>query len=151
MSDARTYPVMFTPPTTDERGTPEGADLIRAILAEEVQHDGYSYASFGPVTRANLERIAAELDAARDSGWIAVTPETMPKAGSAVLATYLNALRKPRVVRAAFFTPEIIAEEWEEPEGPPGWYEVTDSAEECWPVAGTVTDWQPVPPPPVLP
>lgn len=82
------------------------------------------------------------------SEWIPVSPETLPKPGSKVLATYVNGLGKRRVAAAAFFTPEIIAEEWEESDAVPGWYEVTDSAEECWPLECSVTHWQPLPAPP---
>lgn len=60
---AKTYPVMFTQPGDNDQGTPRGADLLRAILALPVEADGYSYASLGPETRAELDRLSSLLAA----------------------------------------------------------------------------------------
>ena len=60
----KTYSVMFTPPATDERGTPKGMDLVQAIADEPVQVDGYSYVSIGPATRSNLAQIPDRFKAA---------------------------------------------------------------------------------------
>lgn len=62
LADERlTYPVHFTKPGDNDQGAPRGAELIASLLALPVQRDGYSYAAFGPETRAEMERIRASL------------------------------------------------------------------------------------------
>ena len=64
-TDTKEYPVMFTPPGTDEGGTPESVELLEAILALEINDDGYMYASFGPKSQENLRRLIQEIKGLR--------------------------------------------------------------------------------------
>lgn len=62
MNKNKTYAVNFAEPGTDELGTPQGADLIRAILGQPLNDDGYLYAAFGPQTRNHLRSILGVLE-----------------------------------------------------------------------------------------
>lgn len=106
--------------------------------------------------------MARQAEAAERARWIAVTPETMPKPGNYVLAHFLNAHSKPRVVRAMYATEKVLHASEDAPEdcfdeesgeywAPPGWYEVNDNDETIWLITETVTHWCPLPAPPVLP
>ncbi len=55
-SIGQTYAVAFTPPGDNRSGAPPTlAELLASIAALEVRADGYSYAAFGPKTRAVIE------------------------------------------------------------------------------------------------
>ena len=62
MNENKTYAVNFTEPGTDELGTPQGADLIRTILGQPLNDDGYLYAAFGLQTRNHLRSILGVLE-----------------------------------------------------------------------------------------
>lgn len=115
-----------------------------------------------PFPEGTAAEALATLDASApsdaDSGWIAVTPETMPKEGQNVLVCYLSRYNgKPHVIRAMWATSEMQDswdwEDWEPDDGDrrDGWFETADNADECWRISETVTHWCPLPSPPVQP
>lgn len=116
----------------------------------------------GPIARAAFDCTATE--AACGSGWIAVTPETMPKSNVPVLAFYRNALGNGRIVRAQwaarFTLPQDQDTDWYEykdeddadggtPFCPEGWYETNEYEDVHWRITDGVTHWQALPSPPV--
>jgi hypothetical protein len=74
-----------------------------------------------------------------------------PKNGDLLLLGYYNVAGKWRTVRGQYFTQDQIDGEWDESEsGEPGWYEVSENAEDspnCWPIEPS--HWMPMPSPPV--
>jgi hypothetical protein len=75
--------------------------------------------------------------------------ETAPKDGRALLLGHFNSHGKWRTVRGEWCSEAAIAEGWEDPEAPEGWYETSvesDDVPNCW--WTEPTHWQPLPPPP---
>ena len=92
------------------------------------------------------------------SEWIAVTVETMPKAGRFVLAHFRNRAGLSRVVRAMYATEKMLEADDDAPDewydegsdqywAPAGWYEVNYGDERIMRIPDP-THWQPLPLPP---
>jgi len=81
-------------------------------------------------------------------GWQPI--ETAPKDGRTLLLGYHNRSGKWRTVRGQWYSNEMIAMDWEEPDdGEEGWYETAveaDGPPDCWSI--TPTHWMPLPAPP---
>jgi hypothetical protein len=78
--------------------------------------------------------------------------ETASQDGRWLLLGYRNVAGKWRTVTGQYFTRTQIDDEWDEPEsGEPGWYEVSENAEDapnCWPIEPS--HWMFMPSPPVV-
>lgn len=76
--------------------------------------------------------------------------ETAPKDGRTLLLGYFNLSGKWRTLRGQWYSDDLIAMDWEDPdEGEAGWYETAVEADEppnLWKT--TPTHWMPLPDPP---
>lgn len=92
-----------------------------------------------------------------NSKWRDVANE-MPKSGTFVLAAFVNAYGKARVVRAAWAArwtlpaDDECGDDWAEYSEdrdeyfcPEGWYETNDHEDTHWQITDAVTHWMPLP------
>lgn len=99
-----------------------------------------------------------------ESGWIEVTPETLPKKHwVAVLWHFVNSLWNYRIVRCYYIgtkeqesdTSEWVFEDFHEYDeekdtyfDPAWWYEFNEYEETNWKISDDITHWMPLPKPP---
>ena len=103
--------------------------------------------------RLRAVSLATSSPATHMSTWTEVSPETMPESGVYVLAFYVDEHERGRVVRATWWTGEML-DDWDEdwdgegPKNKDGWFEVADHTGETWRITERVTHWTNLPGPP---